>query len=361
MAATSSELATFPITRTKFSRLAETDFNDLKFGKLFADHQFIMDYADGHWQNPRIEPFGPMEISPALSAIHYGQALFEGLKAYRGVDGVIRIFRPEANAARLNKSAERLCMPTIPEETIVAALHQLIELDADWVPNAIGGSLYIRPFMFATDAFVGIRPSETYRFMIFTCPVGQYYNEPVRVKVETHYSRACEGGTGFAKAAGNYAGALYPTKLAQEEGFHQLLWTDSKEHKYFEEAGTMNVVFVVKGKVITPATGSTILSGVTRDSVLKIAQSLGYEVEQRRVAVAEIKEAIENGTLEDAFGAGTAATIAPIGVMNIDGVNYELPSVENRKFSNSVKKVLEDLRYGRTVDTFGWNHLVVNN
>ncbi len=358
MAAISSELETFPVTRTGFSRISETDFNDLKFGKTIADHQFVMEYADGAWHNPRIEPFGPMAMSPALSALHYGQALFEGLKAYRGDDGVVRIFRPYANAARLNKSAERLCMPTLSEEIMVSAMSQLVEVDSAWIPTSAGSSLYIRPFMFATDAFVGIRPSETYSFMIFTCPVGQYYSEPVRVKVETQYSRACDGGTGFAKAAGNYAGALYPTKLAQEAGYHQLLWTDSKEHKYFEEAGTMNIVFVVDGKVLTPATGSTILSGVTRDSVLQLAKHLGYEVEQRRVSVAEIKQAIESGHLEDAFGAGTAATIAPIGVMNIDGIDYTLPAVENRKCSTAIKKMLEDIRYGRTEDVFGWNHIV---
>ncbi len=336
------------------SRIGEVDFNDLKFGKVFADHMFVADYSDGHWHNFQIVPYGPLHFSPAMSALHYGQAIFEGMKAYRTADDSIVVFRPDANLERINRSAERLCMPTVPEEVFMSGLQQLVQLDQKWVPTQENSALYIRPFIFATDEFVGIRPSETYKFIIFTCPVGAYYSEPVKVRVESYYTRAAEGGTGFSKAAGNYAGALYPTKLAQQDGFHQLLWTDSKEHKYFEESGTMNLMFVINNTIVTPALSSSILAGVTRDSVLTLAKEWGMNVEERRVSVEEVITAIKAGTLQEAFGVGTAAVIAQIALINHEDTNYTLPAIETRQFSNKVHKVLDDIKHCRVEDKHKW-------
>ena len=340
------------ITTTKASRLAEVDFTDLKFGKTFADHMFVADYRDGRWQDFRIEPYADLQLSPATSALHYGQSIFEGLKAYRLDDGQVVIFRPDKNAARMAASAERMCIPPVPEDLFFAGLSQLVQLDQDWVPTQHGSSLYLRPFVFATDGFVGIRASETYRFIIFSCPVGIYYSEPVRVKIERHYSRAMPGGTGAAKCAGNYAGALYPTKLAQLTGFHQLIWTDSNEHRYVEESGTMNVMFIINGRLITPPLSDTILNGVTRDTVLTLAREQGLPVEERKISVDEIVTALEQGTIQDAFGVGTAATFAPMQLISIDGVDYPLPPASAH--SKRLRQTLEDIRTGAVEDTHGW-------
>ncbi len=344
----------FPVQRVVQSRLAQVDFSDLGFGKYYADHMFVMEYADGQWHTPRIMPFGDLMMSPATSALHYGQALFEGLKAYKNEAGEVLLFRPEANAQRLNDSARRLAMPALPEEYFIGGLQQLLALDKDWIPSAAGHSLYIRPFMFATDAYVGVRPSETYMFIIFTSPVGVYYNKPVKVKVETHYTRAPKGGVGYAKAAGNYAAALLPTALAQQEGYDQLLWTDGSTHEYFEESGTMNAMFVMDGKLITPATSDSILKGVTRDSVLKLAQQMGIPTEERPVSVREVIEAAQTGRLQEAFGVGTAATIAPISVIGYEGTDYALPDMAARTVAPRIHQALDDIKTGKTADTFGW-------
>ncbi len=348
------DVTTYPVQTTSHSRLAECDFNTLQFGKTFADHMFVADYKDRQWQQPRIVPYGNLSLSPALSSLHYGQALFEGLKAYKNEAGEILVFRPEANARRLNASAERLCMPPLPEEMFLNGLAQLLSIDRDWIPTQPGYSLYIRPVMFATDDYIGVKPSDTYSFIIFCSPVGAYYSKPVRVKVETHYTRAAPGGMGFAKAAGNYAAAMYPSQLAQEQGYDQLLWTDGREHKYFEESGTMNVIFVINGKVVTPPTTDSILKGVTRDSVLQLARDWGYAVEERPVSVEEVIAAAKNGTLEEAFGAGTAATIAPIAVISHEGVDYTLPPVENRKLSNRLRQTMDNIKTGKAADPHGW-------
>ena len=353
---TSEDIYIIEVIPTEQTRIAEVDFNDLKFGKAFADHMFIADYTDGQWQDLRIVPYGDMTISPATAGLHYGQSIFEGMKAYRLDNGEVVVFRPQANRERLNHSAHRMCMPELPEEVFMHGLTQLIALDYEWVPSTPGASLYIRPFMFATDPFVGIRPSETYRFCIFSCPVGIYYNETVKVKVEQHYSRAVKGGTGSAKAAGNYGGAYYPTKLAQEQGFHQLIWTDAKEHRYLEEAGTMNVVFIIDGKVLTPALGDTVLEGVTRNSILQIARDLGLPVEERLIEVEELKIALANGHLTDAFGLGTAATFAPMASITIGEEEYKLPPAGAT--SQALRKRLEDIRTGRADDTHGWLYTI---
>jgi branched-chain amino acid aminotransferase len=345
---------TFPVQKVAQSRLPQVDFSNLGFGKYYSDHMFIMEYSGGQWHNGRIIPYGDLSLSPATSALHYGQAIFEGLKAYKNEAGEVLVFRPEANAQRLNASAERLAMPALPEEYFINGLLQLLAVDKDWVPAAPGHSLYIRPYMFATDAYTGVRPSETYYFIIFTCPVGVYYNKPVRVKVETEFTRAAKGGTGYAKAAGNYAASLLPAALAQKAGYDQLLWTDGKNHEYFEESGTMNVVFVIDGKIVTPATSDSILKGITRDSILTLARHMGLSVEERPVTVKEVIEAAKNGTLQEAFGVGTAATIAPIAVIGHEGVDYTLPAVENRTIAPRIHQALDDIKTGKVADTFGW-------
>ena len=339
---------------TTASRLAEQDFDHLEFGKAFSDHMFVVDYRDGEWQDAQLLPYGDLTVSPANSALHYGQAIFEGMKAYHQAEGGVALFRPLDNWDRLNKSAERMCMPTIPEELFMQGLRELIRLDAGWVPTFAGSSLYIRPFMFATDGFIGVRPSEAYRFVIFTCPVGLYYNKPLRVRFEQKYVRSAEGGAGFAKNAGNYGAAMYPTKLAQQEGYNQLIWTDASEHQYVEESGTMNAVFVIGDRVITPALSTSILDGITRRSVLQLARDFGLTVEERKVSSREIIAALESGTLQEAFGVGTAATIAPIAVIGYEGHDYELPAVAPEAFSKRVGAALDGIRTGQAADTHGW-------
>ena len=350
-----NETLPLKITKTENSRINTVDWDNLPFGKVFSDHILIMEYKDGAWQQPEIKPFESFSLHPATSAIHYGQSIFEGMKANKTTNGDILIFRPEMNEKRFAESCVRMCMPMLPEGMFTELIRKTVELDKDWIPNKEGYSLYIRPFMFATDDFIGIKPSETYKFVIFTCPVGAYYSQPVNVKIEEYYTRAAEGGVGRAKTAGNYAASLYPAKLAQEQGFHQLVWTDAKEHKYIEESGTMNIVFEIDGKLITPSEDSdTILKGVTKRSVLEIAESWGVEVEERKITVEEIVEGLRNGKVTDAFGAGTAATIAHIAKIGFRDEIFELPAVDTREISNKIKDYLNDLKTGRIADEFNW-------
>lgn len=351
----STQTTNIKINKVLHSRINSVDFDNLPFGKIFSDHMFEIDYKDGKWGEPTIVPFAYLELHPATSALHYGQSIFEGLKAQRGENGEVLIFRPDMNAKRFNESAKRMCMAEIPEEIFMEGLKALIDLDREWVPKKDGQSLYIRPLMFATDDYVGIRPSENYKFIILTSPVGAYYSEPVRVKIEQYYTRAAEGGVGQAKAAGNYAASLYPAQLAAKEGYRQLIWTDAKTHTFIEEAGTMNVVFVIGDKIITPSESTdTILKGITKRSVIEVAKEWGYDVEERKVTVAEVIEAAKNGTLKEAFGAGTAATIAPIVVIGHEGTDYELPALETREFSNRMREYLTDYKRGRIEDKFNW-------
>lgn len=342
------------IQQTTKSRLQEVDFNNLVFGRNIADHMFIADYKDGQWQNARIVPYGDLSLSPATASLHYGQAIFEGMKAYKNDDNEVLLFRAQDNWKRLNTSAERLCMPTIPEEIFMGGLTELLRLDAEWVPSQPGCSLYVRPYMFATDAYIGVKPSDTYSFIIFTCPVGTYYAKPPRVKVETHFIRAAEGGVGATKCAGNYAGSLYPAKLAQQEGYDQLIWTDAREHAYIEESGTMNVMFVIDGKLVTPAVCDTTLDGVTRKSIVSIARHWNIPVEERKVTVKEVIDALKENRLEAAFGAGTAVVVSPFAVIAYEGVDYPVPAVAEGSFVDNVKNYLSDLRTGKTEDVFGW-------
>lgn len=350
--------SSFDIQLTETSRLNQVNFEELVFGRTFSDHMFVMEFEDGKWSKGKIEPYGPFTMSPASMVFHYGQAIFEGMKAYRLADGSVSLFRPGKNIARFNKSAERMCMPQVPEEVFMEALTTLVKIDQNWVPQSEQASLYIRPFMIATDSFVGVRPSEKYAFSIFTCPVNAYYKEPVKVKVEQKYTRAAAGGTGFAKAAGNYAGALYPSQQAHEKGYHQLLWTDAKEHKYIEESGTMNAMFVIDGKLISPATSDTILSGVTRDSVLTLAQDLGIQVEVRSLSVEELESGLKSGRVTEAFGVGTAATIAPMALIGFENGDCELPPQSEWKIAGAIQTELDALRRGRIEDRFNWNIVI---
>lgn len=336
------------------SRLPEVDFNHLPFGRIMTDHMFVADYDGQEWKDLRVVPFANMSISPANLTLHYGQTIFEGMKAYKTAGGDVLVFRPEQNARRMSKSAARMYMPEIPEEIFLAGLQELLAIDKDWVPTTQGSSLYIRPLLFATDEVVGLQPSQTYRLIIMCSPVGAYYNKPVKVKVETHFTRAVEGGIGYAKTAGNYAASMLPTQLAIEEGYDQLIWTDGKEHKYVEEAGSMNLLFVINNKLVTASTGDSILDGITRKSVLQMAKEMGMPIEERKLAISELIEAIKDGSLQEAFGAGTAATIAHIAQIGYEGIRYDLPPVEGRTFSNKIYKELEDLKYGRIADSRGW-------
>jgi branched-chain amino acid aminotransferase len=280
------------------------------------------------------------------------------MKAYKMKNGEVGIFRPMMNFKRINRSAERMCIPQLTEAQFTEALYALVELDRAWVPDAMGTSLYIRPFIFATDEYIGIRPSDHYSFMIFTCPVGKYYSNPVRVQIETRYSRAVEGGTGYAKAAGNYGGSLYPAKLAQAKGIHQLIWTDAKTHSYIEESGTMNVAFVLGDTLLTPPLGDTILSGITRDSVLTLARDMGIKVEERRIRVEEVIEAASGGQLTEAFGMGTAATIAPIQSITFEDKEFTLPDPQNWKHAPALLDRLDGIKYGKYDDSHGWMHIL---
>jgi branched-chain amino acid aminotransferase len=342
------------IQRVKHSRLPEVDFTNLPFGKVYSDHMFMADYRDGEWKNFRILPFGHMPVSPATPAIHYGQSIFEGMKAYHSASGDALVFRPLDNLNRMNVSAERMCMPSIPEDLFMESLSALMETDRKWIPSSEGSSLYIRPFMFSADEYIGIRPSLDFTFMIIFSPVGAYYSTPVKVKIETHYTRAVQGGTGYAKAGGNYGGAIYPAKVAQDEGYHQLIWTDGKEHQYIEESGTMNIMFVIGNTLVTPALSDSILAGITRDSVLTIARSWGLKVEERKISVTELVDGLEKGEVKEAFGAGTAATIAHIELIGYQGKDYYLPPVEKREFANKVYGELEGIKRGSRPDPFNW-------
>ncbi|MDG1427819.1 MAG: branched-chain amino acid aminotransferase [Crocinitomicaceae bacterium] len=343
------------IDKVKESRVKQIDWDNLPFGKVFSDHMLVMDYSDGEWQQPEIMPFGSLDLHPATSAIHYGQSVFEGMKANKDENGEVLLFRPEMNAHRFAESCERMCMPEIPEDLFVELVKRTVDIDRDWIPSKEGYSLYVRPYMFATDDFIGIKPSDNYKFIIFTCPVGAYYSQPVSVKIEEFYTRAAQGGVGRAKTAGNYAASLYPAKKAQEEGFHQLIWTDAAEHKYIEESGTMNILFEIDGVLVTPAEDmDTILRGVTKRSAVEIAEHWGVKVEERKVEVQEIVQALREGRVTDAFGAGTAATIAQVGKIGFRDEMFVLAPVESRGISNRIKKYLVDLKSGKIEDEMNW-------
>jgi branched-chain amino acid aminotransferase len=350
-------LTEMPVRKTNHSRIHEVDFNHLEFGKYVSDHMLICDYSNGEWHTPHILPFANLSVSPSALALHYGQTVFEGMKAFRMEDGRINIFRIDKHYDRFVRSLERMCMAIIPKEIFVDGLTQLIGLDNAWVPEH-PGSLYLRPFMFASEAKFGVKVSDEYRFIIFTGPVPSLFSEPIKVKIETEYIRAAQGGTGFAKCGGNYGGAYYATRQARMEGYDQVLWTDAKEHTYIEESGMMNVMFVLNDVLVTPPLSDSILDGVTRDSLLTLANDLGYKIEERQVSIPELQKAFKDGTVTEAFGAGTAAVVAPIETIRIGKVDFNLPGYSPENIMNKLKIELELIRAGLAADRHSWNFIL---
>ncbi len=331
---------------------------ELQFGTVFTDHMFIADYStETGWTDHRIMPYEPFKVDPAAIIFHYGQTVFEGLKAYLSKDGKIRLFRPEQNMKRLNQSSERLCMPQIDEEMALEGLKQLLTIDKEWIPKAAGTSLYIRPFVIATEPYLGVAPSTKYRFMIILSPVGSYYKEgiqPVKILVENEYVRAVAGGTGTAKTAGNYAASLKAQEIATEKGYSQVLWLDGVEKKYIEEVGSMNVFFKINGEVVTPALNGSILEGITRKSIIEMLKHWDVPVVERQISMEEIKEAHASGALEEAFGTGTAAVISPIGEFNWQDTKFVVNEGKTGELSEKLYATLTGIQTGEVEDPFNW-------
>jgi branched-chain amino acid aminotransferase len=334
------------------------DQNNLGFGHYFTDHMFIMDYTDGKgWHDPRIVPYAPLELDPATMVLHYGQAIFEGLKAYKSKEGKIFLFRPFKNMERVNISNERLCIPPIDVDFSVKAVKELVKMDHDWIPSAEGTSLYIRPFIISTDPYLGVKPSSTYKFIIILSPVGAYYPEginPVKIYVESHYVRAVKGGIGFAKTPANYAASLKAQMVAKEKGYTQVLWLDGVERKYIEEVGTMNVFFKINGEVITPSLEGSILAGITRDSAIELLKSWGVNVSERRITIQEVYDAHAKGLLDEAFGTGTAAVISPIGQLNWDSKLIEVNNGKIGQLSAKLYETITGIQNGTIEDKLNW-------
>lgn len=342
------------ITRAEQSRLQDTNLENIPFGKYFSDHMLEVDYEGGEWKNAEIKPYQPLLLAPSLAALHYGQAIFEGIKAYKDVHGNPQIFRPHDNFRRFNVSAERMQMPQVPEELFMEGMRMLVDMDRNWIPGQEDHALYIRPFMFSSDEMIGVRPSENYKFMIILSPSGPYYSAPMRIYVEETYVRAVPGGVGFAKAAGNYGAAMYATAEAKKKGYDQVLWTDAFEHKYVQECGTMNVFFIIGDKAITPDLSSgTILAGVTRDSVITLLSEFGFTVEERALSIDEIIAAHKAGLLYEVFGTGTAATISLIKELRYKDYVMQF-DVDQWRTAPEVKRRLNAIRYGQVPDTHGW-------
>ena len=344
----------FKIQTVNTSRVHEVDMDNIPFGRIFSDHMLVAKYKNGAWQTPEILPYGQMNFTPSISALNYGQSVFEGMKAIKGPTGDVLLFRPEDNHRRMNRSGGRLCMPEIPESIFLDGLRELIRLDKAWVPNSDQGSLYIRPLYFATDEYIGVKASDSYIFTIFTCPVGAYYKEPVNLLATTEFVRAATGGTGSAKAAGNYAASLLPDKIAKSQGYHNVLWLDAREHQYIEECGTMNVFFVIEDKVVVPQLTGTILAGITRDSCIRLLKHKGYTVEERPISIYELQAAHNAGILKEAFGTGTAATISHIAKVGFAGSDMVLPPIEKRTIGNWLSKTLMNIKTGEAEDAFDW-------
>jgi branched-chain amino acid aminotransferase len=343
------------INKTQQSRIDQCDFENIEFGKIFSDHMFKVDFMDGNWQNPQILPYGPILMAPSISALHYGQAIFEGMKAFKNPNGDALLFRPMDNIIRLNESAVRMGMPEIPEELFMEGLSTLVSLEKDWIPTKEGSALYLRPFMFATDDFVGVRPSNNYSFIIFCCPVNSYYPKPIKVLVEEKFVRASDGMAGFAKAAGNYGISMLPTMEAKKKGYDQIIWTDGRTHEHVEESGTTNLFFIINDDTVwTPALDGNILRGVTRDSCIKLLKQRGLKIEERKISISEVIEAAKSGAMTDCFGTGTAAIIAKIAGIGYKGVDYMLPESENRVISNWIYKTMYGIQTGNHQDDFNW-------
>ena len=335
------------------SKIKSVNFEKLDFGVVFTDHMFECDYVNGEWQTPKIKPYGPITIDPSARVFHYGQAVFEGMKAYKDDNDDVFLFRPDENFDRINKSAERLAMPAFPENYFFDGLKELLTLDRDWIQKGFGNSLYIRPFVVATQPAISASPSSEYKFMIILSPAQSYYAGDVRVLFAEQYSRSASGGIGFAKAAGNYAAQFYPTGLANKEGYQQIVWTDANTHEYLEEAGTMNIFFRIGDKLVTTPTNERILDGITRKSLIQLAKDSGITVEVRQISVTEVKEAAKQGELKEIFGSGTAAVVSPIIGFSHGGEKFELEKLEN-SYASLFKQKLMNIQYNKAEDKYNW-------
>ena len=346
------------IRRITHSRIHEVDFDNLEFGRFISDHMLVCDYAHGEWLTPQVVPFSNLSLSPSTLALHYGQTVFEGMKAFKMDDGRINIFRLDKHYERFVRSLERMCMAVVPREIFTEGIIKLVETDKAWIPGQPGTALYLRPFVIATEARFGVKVSEEYRFIIFTGPVPSLYANPIRIKVETEYIRAGRGGTGYAKCGGNYGGAFYPTQQARKEGYDQVLWTDARENKYIEESGMMNIMFVIDGVLTTPPLSDSILDGITRDCLLTLAKDMGIKTAERKISLEELEQSFISGTITEAFGAGTAAVVAPIEVIHMNGVDYKLPAYHDNSILFQLKRKLESIRGGSDADIHEWNYIL---
>ncbi|CEN40243.1 branched-chain amino acid aminotransferase [Capnocytophaga cynodegmi] len=346
------------IEKIKESRINQVDFSNLAFGQTFSDHMFVCHYKNGSWQQPQIKPYAPISLEPSASVFHYGQAIFEGMKAYKDDNDNIFLFRPQENYKRMNKSAVRLAIPEFPENWFDEGLKALLKVDRDWIKKGVGNSLYIRPFIIGTSTGIMASPSKEYIFFIITSPVQAYYGGDVKVKIADYYSRAANGGFGAAKAAGNYAGQFYPTQLAIQEGYQQIIWTDDTTHEFLEEAGMMNLFFRIDDTLITCPTSDRILDGVTRKSVLAIAEKLGIKTEVRPIKVQELLLATENGSLQEIFGSGTAAVISPISGFGYKGKDYKINRPTDL-YASKIKETILNIQYNKSEDPFGWRVEVI--
>jgi len=351
----------FKITETSESRINQVDLDDPGFGREFADHMLEVEYHNGQWQEPEIKPFGNLDVSPALNTLHYAQSVFEGLKAYYVDGNTVNLFRPEKNYERMARSCKRMCIPVIDKEVFLGGLRELIKLDHEWVPEKEGNTLYMRPLACAFDEVISAQVSDTYRFYIMTSPVGSYYQRPVKLTTSQKYVRAVKGGVGDAKTAGNYAASLYPAQQAKAKGFDQVLWLDAFEHEYIEEVGTMNIFFVIDGVLVTPKLSGTILPGITRDSVIQLAKHWDMPMEERQLSITEVMEAGENGALDEAFGAGTAAVIAPVEEIHHGGQSVEVHQKARGPVGQKLYDTITDMQRGRGDDPFGWITSVKTN
>ena len=345
------------IEKSKISKIGQVDFNNLPFGQEISDHMLVCDYEDGKWQTPKIIPYQNISLDPSAKIFHYGQSVFEGMKAYKDELDAIWLFRPKDNQKRLNISAKRLAMPELPESYFMEGLEALLLLEKDWIPTTKDSSLYIRPFIFASGNGFHASPADKYKFIIACSPSGPYFGGKLNVLIEQQYSRSANGGVGFAKAGGNYAGQFYPTNLAIEKGYQQVIWTDDTSHEFIEEAGAMNIFIRIDDTLITAPTSDRILDGITRKSIIEIARDQGIEVEIRNISVHEIVEASENGSLKEMFGAGTAAVISPIAGFGYKEKDFMLPELDS-PFAIKLKKQITDIQYNRADDKFGWRHAV---
>lgn len=342
------------ITKANKSKLDTISLENIPFGRVFTDHMLVAEFSNGVWKNVEIKPYEPLSMDPSLAALHYGQSIFEGIKAYRNEEGKTAIFRPYENFKRFNISAARMQMPTVPEEIFIDGMRELINLDRNWIPTMPDHSLYIRPFMFATDAVLGVKPSDTYKFMIILSPTGPYFSTPMRIFVEEKYTRAVAGGVGYSKNAGNYGSSMYPTQLAKEMGYDQVLWTDAYEHKYLQEVGMMNVFFIIGNQAVTPSLEEgTILAGITRMSALTLLAEMGLEVVEKKISIDELMAAYKAGQLREVFGAGTAATISLIKELRYKDESMFFDT-DSWTVAPELKKRLNDIRQGKSEDSHGW-------